>query len=216
MEIMRAKEIINRLLEFQRVNWLPTPIGLYRGLIKTILSQNTNWKNEDIAYRRLEKMSFNPWSIAESNIEDIANAIKPAGMQNKKSKVIVDVSKKIIEKYNGDLSDIVYKDYTQAREELMKLPGVGKKTADVVLLFYADKKIIPIDRHIERISKRLELVKPNAKYDEIQKILERAVNDELYLRVHLSLIQFGRDICSAKSPKCVLCFLNDICSYPKK
>ena len=107
----------------------------------------------------------------------------------------------------------VSKPYSEAREKLMTLPGVGEKTADVVLLFTAGKSVIPVDRHIARIAKRLELVPANALYDAICCILEEATPPETYLDVHIKLIQFGRDTCRAQNPHCEGCILRDICPY---
>jgi endonuclease-3 len=96
------------------------------------------------------------------------------------------------------------------------LPGVGRKTADVVLLFNAGRGVIPVDRHIDRISRRLALVPEKASYDDVRGVLEGATNRDNYLDAHLSMIQFGRDTCRALNPRCQECFLADICPYPEK
>ncbi len=110
----------------------------------------------------------------------------------------------------------VSKPYPEAREELMTLPGVGEKTADVVLLFTAGKSVIPVDRHIARIAKRLKFAPANAPYDAIRRTLEEATPPETYLDTHIKLIQFGRDICRAQNPLCIECTLKDTCSYPQQ
>jgi endonuclease III len=109
---------------------------------------------------------------------------------------------------------VLSKPYPEAREELMKLPGVGEKTADVVLLFNAGKQVIPVDRHIARISRRLGLVSNNADYDTIRLTLEDATAPENYLDAHIKLIQFGRDVCRALNPRCITCPISHICPYP--
>ncbi len=96
----------------------------------------------------------------------------------------------------------IAKPYPEAREELMTLPGVGEKTADVVLLFNAGKHVLPVDRHIARIAKRLELVKDKPTYDTLRLTLEGATTPDKFLDTHIKLIQFGRDICRALNPKC--------------
>ena len=154
-----------------------------------------------------------PIAISNANITEIAEAIKPAGMYNLRSKTLKQVSTRILEQYDGDLTPIISKPYAEAREALMSLPGVGEKTADVVLLFNAGKSVIPVDRHIARIAKMLEFVPRNASYDEIRLALEETTPPQNYLDTHIKLIQFGRDTCRAQNPKCSQCILNDICSY---
>ena len=137
-------------------------------------------------------------------------------MYNQRSRTIKQVSFKVMELYNGDLSTVVAKPYPEARKELMRLPGVGEKTADVVLLFNAGKDVLPIDRHIARISKRLDIVLSNADYDTIRLTLESATPPDKFLDTHIKLIQFGRDVCRALNPKCRECPLNDLCAYPQR
>ena len=160
-------------------------------------------------------VGITPQQLSKASLEEIADAIRPAGMYNQRSRILKQISTQIIELYNGDITQIVTKSYLEARSELMTLPGVGKKTADVVLLFSAGKEILPVDRHITRISKRLELVLKNADYDEIRLTLEAAVEPSSYLEAHISLIQFGRDTCRALNPKCHVCILRDLCPYPE-
>ena len=210
----KAKEAITRVLSSSTRKWVPRKEDPFKTLVRTILSQNTNWKNEDTAFTRLEKMiGITPTAISTASIDEITEAIKPAGMYNLRSKTLKRVATDVLEKFDDDLTSTVLKPYAEAREALMSLPGVGPKTADVVLLFNAGKQIIPVDRHIKRITKRLKLVPKNASYDEIRLILEKATPYENYLDAHIKLIQFGRDTCRAKNPKCNECTLNDLCSY---
>ncbi|MGD0804067.1 MAG: endonuclease III [Candidatus Bathyarchaeia archaeon] len=213
----RAEEALRRVQEIYPRTWTQSNSDQFKSLIRTILSQNTNWRNENTAYRRLEEsIGVTPKKLSNASISKIADAIKPAGMYNQRSRTIKKVSEEVIERYNGDLSSIIAKTYYEARKELMTLPGVGEKTADVVLLFTAGKQVLPVDRHITRITNRLELVKNNSKYDTIRMTLERATTPEKYLDIHIKLIQFGRDICRALNPKCSECPLNDICPYPQR
>jgi endonuclease-3 len=194
------------------MKWEPNSGTTFQVLIRTILSQNTGYKNQEAAYNQLsEKIEINPCSITLTPIQIISGAIKPAGMYNKRAKTIKAISQIVNERYHGDLCQVIAKPYLEARNELMLLPGVGKKTADVTLLFNAGKKVIPIDRHIERISKRLGLVSCSSYYDDIRIILEDSLLPENYLDIHIILIQFGRDTCRALNPKCRECILNDIC-----
>ena len=213
----RAEEALRRVQELYPRRWTPSGGDHFKSLIRTILSQNTNWRNEDTAYRRLEEsIGVTPSDLTKASLSDIADAIKPAGMYNQRSRTIKKVAENVLELYNGDLSKVIAKPYSKAREELMTLPGVGEKTADVVLLFNAGKHVLPIDRHIARIAKRLELVKDKPTYDTLRLTLEGATTPDKFLDTHIKLIQFGRDICRALNPKCQECPLNDICPYPQR
>jgi endonuclease-3 len=211
----RAEEALNRILLTSERTWTPSQVDPFKTLIRTILSQNTNWRNEDTAYRRLEELiGVTPKKLASTPLNDIAEAIKPAGMYNIRSRVIKQVSEQVLDRFGGDLTSTVSKPYPDAREALMTLSGVGEKTADVVLLFNAGKSVIPVDRHIARISKKLELVPAGASYDAIRHTLEEATRPENFLDAHIKLIQFGRDTCRAQKPRCLICNLRDICPHP--
>ena len=98
----------------------------------------------------------------------------------------------------------------------MELPGVGPKTADVALMFSVNSRVVPVDRHIERIAKRLEIVPQNADYETIRTTLQDAATPDRFRELHLSLIRFGKEICTARNPKHDECALRNICPYPEK
>ncbi len=213
----RSEEVIRRLLNQYESSWRPRTGDPFRSLVRTILSQNTNYKNEAMAYRRLEdRIGVTPKSLSNASVEAIAEAIRPAGMYNQRGRILKELAMAIKDLYAGDISCVLEKPYPEAREELMDLPGVGPKTADVLLMFQAGKEIIPVDRHIFRITKRLGLVPSHAKYDNVRQALEAAAPQGRYVDIHVLLIRFGREICRARRPKCSDCFLNDICPYPKE
>jgi endonuclease-3 len=208
---------LNRLLEQYPSDYNPDRNDPFENLVGTILSQNTNRKNQITAYTRLKKaVGLTPEAINKADINDIKEAIRPAGMYNQRSSVLKSVSQEIIDNYDGEVDSIFDDTYLVAKEKLMAFPGVGPKTADVVLMFNGKHTVIPVDRHIERISKRLEVVPENADYEEIRTTLQDASTPELFKDVHLSMIKFGREICKAQNPKCLECLLNDICPYPEK
>jgi len=211
----RAEEILRRLLSHYERTWRPSSGDPFRSLIRIILSQNTNYKNEATAYRRLDEMvGVEPLKLASSSTEDIAEAIRPAGMYNQRSRVIKGVAEIGRDRYGGDLDPVLQKPHEEAREELMTLPGVGPKTADVLLMFDAGKAIIPVDRHIFRITKRLGLVPERAPYDQVRMALESAAPPGRHEDAHVFLIRFGREVCRARRPRCPDCFLNDLCPFP--
>ncbi len=216
MKTTRAEVALRRILSTRKNIWAPERGNSFKSLIRTVLSQNTNWRNEEAAYRRLAAIGITPQALSAARLSEIVEAIRPAGMYNQRSRVIQLIAEDVIRRFNGDLAAVVSKPYEEARETLMSLPGVGEKTADVVLLFSVGKNVLPIDRHIVRISKRLDIVPSNAKYDDIRYVLEKSVKPKNYLDAHITLIQFGRDTCRALNPKCPQCILEDICPYPKK
>lgn len=211
----RADEALRRLLRQYKVKWRPETGDPFRSLVRIILSQNTNYRNEAMAYRRLEDaVGITPENLAKASVGAISEAIRPAGMYNQRGKMLKAVASIVMDDYDGDISPILDKPYSEAREELIALPGVGQKTADVLLRFDAGMEIIPVDRHIFRITKRLRLVPEKAKYDAVRRVLESAAPPEEHKDVHVLLIRFGREICRAQRPKCGECFLRDMCPYP--
>ena len=112
----RAEEILRRLLSHYERTWRPSSGDLFRCLIRIILSQNTNSKNEATAYRRLEEMvGVEPLKLVSSSTEDIAEAIRPVGMYNQRSRVIKGVTEVILERYRGDLGQLLLKPHEEAR-----------------------------------------------------------------------------------------------------
>ncbi|MBN2335316.1 50S ribosome-binding GTPase [Candidatus Bathyarchaeota archaeon] len=213
----RSETAINRLLQHYPVDYHPRDLDPFRGLVSTILSQNTNSKNQMTAYTRLEEMvGITPQRIIEASDDLISEAIKPAGMYNQRTRTLKAVSREVMERYGGDLGVVFEMSFPEARETLVELPGVGPKTADVALMFVADRQVVPVDRHVERVSKRLEAVPQNAGYEDVRRALEDASTPDRFREVHLSMIRFGREVCRSQKPLCGECLLNDLCPYPKK
>jgi len=213
----RAEEVLIRLLEHYERSWRPRTTDPFRSLVRTILSQNTNYRNEATAFQRLESLvGVTPERLASTPREVIADAIRPAGMYSQRSLRLKEVAEAVIQRFDGDLSPVLTKPYEEARALLMDLPGVGPKTADVVLLFDARRPIIPVDRHIFRITKRLGLVPEKAGYEEVRLTLEATTPAGRHEDIHVLLIRFGREVCKALNPRCDSCFLNDLCSHPAK
>jgi endonuclease-3 len=208
----RAEEILSRLLgryERRRRSQGGDP---FQGLVRTILSQNTGYKNVAMAYDKLEKeVGVTPEDLAGASVERIAEAIRPAGMYNQRSVTLKRVAEVVLERFGGDISPVLDMPYLEAREALMSLPGVGTKTADVVLMFEAGKEVIPVDRHIFRITKRLQLAPEKASYDDVRRALEAAAPPRRHEDVHVLLIRFGREVCKAQRPRCSECFLQGLC-----
>ena len=144
-------------------------------------------------------------------MEDIESAIRVGGLYRNKSKVIKAISSIILEKFNGSLDFIQSLPLEEARKILLNIPGVGPKTADVVLLFCAGKPTIPVDTHVNRVSKRLGLASSNADYEGVRKALQSLYPPRDYLTVHVLLISLGRQYCKAQKPLCKPCPVNALC-----
>lgn len=196
--------------KFPVETWRPS--SAFETLIHTILSQNTNDRNSDAAMRTLkERYMITPKALAKARVSEVMRCIRSAGLYRSKAPRITEVSKIITQRYRGRLSQILRLPYVQAKDELTTLPGVGPKTADILLAFVAKHPVIPIDTHIGRVSKRLGIVPANADYERIRQGLESLIPPRNRLRSHLSLIAFGRAICKAPRPRCEICPVSDSC-----
>jgi len=212
-----AKNRAKKILRILRNNFsLPsrprTSRNLFQTLIKTVLSQATADKNTHRAFRNLSiRFPITPKALAKADVREIEKAIMVAGLYKNKSKVIRNLSRIILEDFDGSMDFIYSVSFEDAREILLHLPGVGPKTADVILLFCTDKPTIPVDTHVNRVSKRLRLVPPKAGYETTQQTLQSLYTPKDYLPVHLLLISLGRKYCRARKPLCKPCPLNELC-----
>mgnify|MGYP001048093720 CR=1 FL=1 len=212
-KVYKANKILHILQNnFPIPKWADSHTTPFQTLIRTVLSQATASRNTAQAFENLSrKFSITPQTLAEADAKDIEEAIRVAGLYRNKSKVIKRVSQVLLEKLNGSLDFIYTSPQDEARETLLTIPGVGPKTADVTLLFCAKKPIIPVDTHVNRVSKRLGLVLPKANYEETRKSLQSLYQPEDYLAVHLLLIALGRKYCKARKPLCKLCLVSELC-----
>ena len=184
----------------------------FETLIWTILSQNTSDVNSKRAMKRLEsRFEITPEVLSQAPTEELMECIRSAGLYRVKAPRIKQVSSIILDQYGGDLNSVLKRGPTEARAIMTALPGVGYKTADIVLAFVAGHPTIPVDTHVTRVSKRLGIVRKNARYEEIRLALERLVPRNRRVRMHLSLIRFGREICKAPRPLCPQCVVNRTC-----
>ena len=184
----------------------------FETLIRTILSQNTSDVNSNRAMEKLgSHFEITPRVLSEAPVEELIECIRSAGLYRVKAPRIKQISSIILNEYGGDLDSILNKGPREARSIMTELPGVGYKTADIVLAFVAGHPTMPVDTHVTRVSKRLGIVRGNAQYEEIRLALENLVPPNRRLRMHLSLIRFGREICKAPTPLCPRCLVNRTC-----
>jgi len=184
----------------------------FETLVVTIISQNTADRNTERAFGNLSKQfEVTPQALSQAETSKLEACLHVGGLYKSKAKTIKAVSKIILEKYRGSLEPILTLPLEEARKKLMELPGVGPKTADVVLLFSANQPTIPVDTHVNRVSKRLGFAPPNVGYEEVRLSLQSLFDPKDYLAVHLLLIAHGRKYCKARQPLCPKCPVNAYC-----
>jgi endonuclease-3 len=179
-------------------------------LVLTVLSQNTNDRNRDVAYFRLRDR-FPSWdAVREAPVEEIEDAIRPGGLAPTKSVRI----QQILDAIGAD--DLLWLEDAplgEAREYLVGLPGVGRKTAACVLLFAFGRPDVPVDTHVYRVGGRLGLWPAKAPLVKAHDELARLCGDdgEFAYETHVLLIRHGRRTCVARAPRCPECPLRRIC-----
>lgn len=209
----RAKEILRILRKTFASPKLPaSDREPFKTLVVTIISQNTAAGNTTRAFDNLSKrFKIEPEVLANAETSQIEECLKVGGLYRNKAKAIKQVSKTILEDFQGDLKQILLLPFEDARKTLMQLPGVGPKTADVVLLFSAHKQTIPVDTHVNRVSKRLGLVPAKGDYEAVRSALQFLFAPNDYLAVHILLISHGRKYCKARKPLCTHCPISSLC-----
>jgi endonuclease-3 len=182
-------------------------------IVLTVLSQNTNDRNRDVAYERL-RSRFDSWdAVRDAPTIEVEEAIRPGGLAVTKAPRIQEILRAIGDDDLSRLSDAPLED---AREELCALPGVGRKTAACVLLFSFGRPDIPVDTHVHRVGTRLGLFRPGAPLDEAHDEILRMARGLDAHEVHVSLIRHGRRICHARAPRCPECPLRRMCPYGRE
>lgn len=217
MDRNTAEKILEILREhFKNSSWLPSRRDPFETLIITIISQNTSDRNTAKAFNKLSKtFPITPKDLADAEIAKIEECLKVAGLYRNKAKVIKEVSRIILEKFGGNLQTILAMPLEELRKTLMELPGVGPKTADVVLLFSGDKPTIPVDTHVKRVSKRLGLAPMEGDYEDVRKALQELYAADDYVDIHVLLILLGRRYCKARNQLCHECPVNTLCPSAK-
>jgi len=187
----------------------------FKNLIITVLSQNTSEANCVRAYKGLSsKFEVKPHVLAKAEEADIREAIRSGGLYNVKAKRIKEVSKAVLEKFQGNLAQILALPKAEAREKFMELPGIGPKTADVLLTTrHGYSQVFVVDTHMDRIAKRLGLIKPDAKYEAIQQALQSFIPWDKGERAGGLFWLLAKYTCRAQNPKCYECPIIDVCDY---
>ncbi len=214
----KAARVYDLLLaEYGEPDWRPKRSG-FEQLIQTILSANTNDNNSGRAFETLRSRFNDDWdAVRTAPLADIKDAIRVAGMYNQKAPHIVETLE-ILHREEGcySLDHVETMEAQAAQSYLQRFPGVGHKTASIVLLFSYAIAAFPVDTHIQRQSQRLGISAPRASAQKIKAIWEESLPPDTYFNLHVNLIQHGREICRARSPRCPHCVLQDECDYVRR
>ena len=179
----------------------------FKILIGTILSARTRDEVTTAVIKALFSRFKNPDELSGANLSDIKKLIQKIGFYNVKAARLKEVSQLIIKKYNGEVPSNL--------NDLLTLPGVGRKTANCVLVYGFKKAAIPVDIHVHRISNRLGIA--NTKNpEETENVLQKSIDKKYWIRVNETFVTFGQNICLPIKPKCNVCQLTKMCKYYSK
>ena len=213
----RCGKIHRRLLEVYGYPDWREPLPAVDELVCTILSQNTNDRNRDLAYQRM-RAALPTWEqVRDADPEQVMDAIRPAGLANQKGPRIQAVLRQITaERGSLDLSFLAGLPKEEALAWLTRFNGVGPKTASIVLQFSLGIPAFPVDTHIYRVSGRLGLRPEKMTVEQAHPHLAQLFPADEYGPAHLNLIRLGREICQARKPHCQVCPVREFCAYDQK
>ena len=180
----------------------------YELVIAVMLSAQTTDKSVNAVTPILFKKYQTLDALYDAPLEDIEEIIKPIGLYKNKAKNLKGIVKDLKERFNGVVPS--------NKDELMTLPGVGNKTAGVIRAEIFQIPDLPVDTHILRISKRLNLAKKDDEPIDVERKLKKIIPEERWIKSHHQLIHFGRYYCMARSPKCENCKISDMCANKGK
>ena len=200
---------------YDRPTWAGPRVDAVSELVLTILSQNTADINSFRAFTAL-RARYASWAeVLAAPTNELEEVLRPGGLAPTKSRRIQAVLAEVHDATGGswDLSFLGTLPLEEARAWLVALPGIGRKTAAIVLLFGFGRPALPVDTHVHRVALRLGLIPPRTDVERAHDLLEAALQpDEMY-PFHVELIRHGRDTCRAPRPICSLCPLIDVCPY---
>ena len=208
MQLLNIEEINEVFRRFREQNPEPKPELNYYSpftlLVAVVLSAQTTDKSVNGVTSTLFKLADTPEKMAELSEEQIAEIIRPIGLTKNKSHNVRELSKKLCSDFGGNVPGTM--------EELTSLPGVGRKTANVVLNVVFGKPTMPVDTHLLRISPKIGLAEGNTP-EKVEKSLCQRIPPEFMQHAHHWLILHGRYVCTARNPACEKCIISDICKH---
>ena len=193
-----------RMTALRELREAETGGGPFSILIGTILSARTKDENTAKVVKKLFDKYKTSKSLANAKIKDVEKIIKSIGFYHVKAKRIIEVAKIIHNEYHGKVpADL---------DKLVDLPGVGRKTANCVLVYAFEKPAIPVDIHVHRISNRLGLVQTSSP-EETEQILMKKIPKKYWLNINDTFVMYGQNICKPISPMCKACQIKKLCKY---
>ncbi len=208
---MKQQDIYDFFSRLQKQNPAPESeleyTNAYTLLIAVTLSAQSTDTGVNKATRSLFKVADTPQKILGLGIDGLKPFIKTIGLYNNKAKNIMAAAEMLVEKHGGIVPDTI--------EELVKLPGVGRKTANVVLNVFFKQPTMAVDTHVARVANRTGLA-PGKNPDEVEKELLKVVPIEFGLYAHHWLILHGRYVCKSRKPDCPNCIVSDLCAFKDK
>lgn len=175
-------------------------------LVAVVLSAQATDKSVNIATEKLFQVADTPEKLLALGEENLITYIQSIGLYKNKAKHLIGLSKKLLEDFNGQVPD--------NRDNLMSLPGVGRKTANVVLNVIFHQPTMPVDTHLLRISPKIGLAQGSTP-EAVEKSLLERIPKKYLTNAHHWILLHGRYICTARNPKCQECLINDICKHNK-
>ena len=177
-------------------------------LVAVVLSAQSTDKAVNLATVQLFKVAPDPQSMLNLGVDNVRELIKTIGLYNNKAKNLIELSRILLEEHDGEVPN--------DRDKLTSLPGVGRKTANVILNTAFGQPVIAVDTHIFRVSNRTRIAE-GKNVDQVEQKLTKTVPKEFLINAHHWLILHGRYVCTARNPQCAACLIFDLCEYrPRK
>ena len=192
-------------------HWWPgeTPFEIMTG---AILAQNTSWTNVEKAIKNLKSAEYlAPASLHHINISQLAEVIRPAGYYNIKAKRLKNFVDWLFDNYNGEITNLQTVETGRLREELLAIKGIGRETADSILLYALGRPVFVVDAYSARITMRHELIDPDADYEQLRELFESNLPEDVQLfnEYHALLVKAGKEFCKPKA-RCSCCPLEEL------
>uniref|UniRef100_UPI0040289AB9 endonuclease III domain-containing protein n=2 Tax=Candidatus Tripitaka californicus TaxID=3367616 RepID=UPI0040289AB9 len=196
--------------------WWPGD-GPFEVLVGAVLTQNTNWGNVERAIKNLKSAGkLSPEGLHKTKLPELAQLIRPAGYFNVKAKRLKNLIGWFFENYNGSLKEMFSEKLDPLREGLLSVKGIGRETADSILLYAGDTPSFVVDAYTYRVLSRHLLIPEDSTYEEIKSFFEDNLprDVQLYNEYHALLVKVGKDYCKPRNPRCRECPLGELLGVP--